>query len=154
MNKLTILLVSVGGVLIIGGGVFVFSQMNKTNKDSETSTQINTEDKATEQTESNKQNSIVLMYNGETEGNDDTSGASENAGLLFMESNSDTNNVYFISRSNYGLWSASKKMPAELEAATQSYEADISDKKKLTSEDKTVTYYEITKLNSMIKSEE
>lgn len=154
MKKIIILLGSIGTISLIGGGVFIYSQTNKSSKDDQVSTQTNTEEKTTEQTESTSQKSIDLMYNGETEGNDNSSGASEDTGLLFTEANSDTNNVYFISRYNYGLWSASKKMPAELEIAKQTYKADISDKKKLTSEDQTVTYYEITKLNSMIKSED
>lgn len=154
MKKIIILLSSIGTVLLIGGGVFIYSQTNKSNKEDQVSTKANTENKTTEKTESNSEKSIDLIYNGETEGNDNSSGASEDTGLLFMEANSETNNVYFISRYNYGLWSASKKMPAELEVANQTYKADISGKKKLASEDQTVTYYEITKLNSMIKSED
>lgn len=154
MKKYIILLSSIGAILLIGGGIFIYSQTNKVNKDDQASTQTNPENKTTEQAEYNSQKSIDLVYNGETEENDNSSGASEDTGLLFTEANSDNNNVYFISRYNYGLWSASKKMPAELELTTQTYKADISDKKKLTSEDQTVTYYEITKLNSMIKSED
>lgn len=97
---------------------------------------------------------VYLSYNGTA--TDDGNITGKNTGdefHLFMKNDKQTI-VYVISRFNYGLWSSKKMMPAQLKPMTQTYKADIAASKKLENADQSVTYYEITKLNSLTETEE
>ena len=95
-----------------------------------------------------------LSYQGTATDDGNITGKNTKDEFHLFKKNDTKNIVYVISRFNYGLWSSEKIMPAELKPLIQIYKIDIPSKKKLINADNTVEYYEITKLNSMVETDE
>lgn len=97
---------------------------------------------------------VYLSYNGTATDDGNITGKNTNEEFhLFMKNDTQVI-VYVISKANYDLWTKDKIIPKELKPMIQTYKADIATSKKLVSSDNTVEYYEITKLNSMVETDE
>jgi hypothetical protein len=101
-----------------------------------------------------KSSFVYVTYNGTATDDGNITGKNTNDEFHLFMKNDKQNIVYVISRINYGLWSSKKIMPTQLKPMTQTYKADIASSKKLENSDKTVEYYEIVKLNSMVEIDE
>jgi hypothetical protein len=97
---------------------------------------------------------VYAMYNGTATDDGNITGKNTLDEFHLFMANDTQNIVYVISRFNYGLWSSQKIMPIKLIPAMQTYKIDIASSKKLENNDNTVEFYEITKLNSLIATEE
>ncbi len=136
--------------ILVGCGQGQTSQAQTTSTDSATANENINDNKSVN---SNK-SVIYVSYNGTATDDGNITGKNTNEEFhLFMENNKQSA-IYVISRFNYGLWSSKKIMPSQLNPMTQTYKVDIATSKKLENSDKTVEYYEITKLNSMIETDE
>jgi len=97
---------------------------------------------------------VYLSYNGTATDDGNITGKNTNEEFhLFMKNDTQVI-VYVISKTNYDLWTKDKIIPKQLKPMIQTYKADIATSKKLESPDNTVEYYEITKLNSMVETDE
>ena len=97
---------------------------------------------------------VYLSYNGTATDDGNITGKNTNDEFHLFMKNDIQNIVYVISKINYDLWSSKKIMPTQLKPLTQIYKADIATSRKLENADNTVEYYEITKLNSMVETDE
>jgi hypothetical protein len=97
---------------------------------------------------------IYCSYNGSATDDGNITGKNTSEEFHLFMKNGTQNIVYVISKSNYELWSSKKIMPAELMPMMKTYRVDIAESKKLEDGDDTVEFYEITKLNSMVESDE
>jgi len=97
---------------------------------------------------------VFLSYNGTAIDKGNITGINTNEEFYLFMKNDKKSTVYVIPRYNIGLWSSKKIMPAELKPMTQTYKLDIGSSKKLENGDNTVEYFEITKLNSMVETDE
>ena len=97
---------------------------------------------------------VYLSYNGTATDDGNITGKNTNEEFhLFMKNDTQVI-VYVISKTNYDLWTKEKIIPKQLKPMIQTYKVDIASSKKLQSSDNTVEYYEITKLNSMVETDE
>ena len=111
---------------------------------------INTDNKSVNE----KASVVYLSFNGTATDDGNITGKNTNEEFYLFMKNDENNVVYVISKQNYDLWSSKKIMPAQLMPGMQTYKADIASSKKLENADNTVEYYEITKLNSLVETDE
>ncbi len=97
---------------------------------------------------------VYLSFNGTATDDGNITGKNTNEEFYLFIKNYENTIVYVISKQNYDLWSSKKIMPAQLKPGMQTYKADIASSKKLENADNTVEYYEITKLNSIVETDE
>lgn len=140
-------------------GVFSFiacGQQQASQTQSVTNNEIAVADKYSPDNNNVKETGSIVYakYNGTATDDGNITGKNTKDEFHLFMKNDTENIVYVISRLNYGLWSSQKIMPAELKPMLQTYKIDIASSKKLVNEDNTVEYYEITKLNKMVETDE
>lgn len=97
---------------------------------------------------------IFVSYNGVATDDGSITGKNSSDEFHLFIKNDTQNQVYVISKSNYELWSSQKLIPKDLLPMMKTYRVDIAAFKKLEDGDDTVDFFEITKLNSMVESDE
>ena len=146
-----ILLVLLSVVFLFGCGQNQSSQAQTSSiNDSLAVNKINTDNKSVNE----KASVVYLSFNGTATDDGNITGKNTNEEFYLFMKNDENNVVYVISKQNYDLWSSKKIMPAQLMPGMQTYKADIASSKKLENADNTVEYYEITKLNSLVETDE
>ena len=146
---ISVVLLSV--VFLFGCGQNQSSQAQTSSiNDSLAVNKINTDNKSVNE----KASVVYLSFNGTATDDGNITGKNTNEEFYLFMKNDENNVVYVISKQNYDLWSSKKIMPAQLMPGMQTYKADIASSKKLENADNTVEYYEITKLNSMVETDE
>ena len=146
---ISVVLLSV--VFLFGCGQNQSSQAQTSSiNDSLAVNKINTDNKSVNE----KASVVYLSFNGTANNEGNITGKNTNEEFYLFMKNDENNVVYVISKQNYDLWSSKKIMPAQLMPGMQTYKADIASSKKLENADNTVEYYEITKLNSLVETDE
>ena len=146
---ISVVLLSV--VFLFGCGQNQSSQAQTSSiNDSLAVNKINTDNKSVNE----KASVVYLSFNGTSTDDGNITGKNTNEEFYLFMKNDENNVVYVISKQNYDLWSSKKIMPAQLMPGMQTYKADIASSKKLENADNTVEYYEITKLNSLVETDE
>jgi hypothetical protein len=160
MNKFFV----IGASLFVITGISIASYMllNKpttnTNNDANQTTIVPTQNEVqvevTQDSNSGIGDIVYVSYNGTA--TDDGGITGDNTGNEFhlFVANETKTTVYVISRLNYGIWTSQGIIPAQLDPMIQDYKMDIATSKKLDADDNSVDYYEITKLNSMVATED
>ena len=146
---ISVVLLSV--VFLFGCGQNQSSQAQTSSiNDSLAVNKINTDNKSVNE----KASVVYLSFNGTATDDGNITGKNTNEEFYLFMKNDENNVVYVFSKQNYDLWSSKKIMPAQLMPGMQTYKADIASSKKLENADNTVEYYEITKLNSLVETDE
>ena len=146
---ISVVLLSV--VFLFGCGQNQSSQAQTSSiNDSLAVNKINTDNKSVNE----KASVVYLSFNGTATDDGNITGKNTNEEFYLFMKNDENNVVYVISKQNYDSWSSKKIMPAQLMPGMQTYKADIASSKKLENADNTVEYYEITKLNSLVETDE
>lgn len=150
-KRMSICLVLLGVLFMYGCGQKQSLQAQTSSvNDSVAVNEVNTDNKSTDV----KSSIVYLSFNGTATDDGNITGKNTNEEFYLFMKNDNNNIVYVISKPNYDLWSSKKIMPSELKPMLQTYKADIASSKKLENTDNTVEYYEITKLNSIVETDE